>query len=454
MEGKRVTLIVSDLHMGDGKAGDDFVNDRHQFAQFVHTQAATPEGRAGAIELIINGDFLEFVQVYPEAYNLDPPNYWCSEEESLAKLEHILCGHAKVFAALKDFQRNQNRVTLFAGNHDVDLYWPAVQARVREKAGDVNIELGEVWYKRYGGRLRISHGHLFTTIDPANSFNEWRNPRLRQPDDTLPPRLEMCSGTLFVVRFVNLLENKYPFADNLHPASALANVLLREDRWGLTVVGWMLTQFAGRFRKATLSSKGATTFNVGTHLLRAIKVLPKVQEGIASLYREVLHQPDVSSHQVTRLLDSEAAILAFVERLFRADVSWERWLAILDLTRPGVLGKTSAARTLKIGQAALIDVRQKCIEIARNAWRDGAEIVVFGHTHLPQQCSEGHHRYYNPGSWTRYVDAGQAGTLTLKDLEREDTFPFELNCARIEDTGSYTLQSELICIDKGQGSSY
>jgi len=44
MEKKRVTLIVSDLHMGDGSAGDDFVDDRHQFAEFVRAQAATPEG--------------------------------------------------------------------------------------------------------------------------------------------------------------------------------------------------------------------------------------------------------------------------------------------------------------------------------------------------------------------------------------------------------------------------
>ena len=62
---KRVTLIVSDLHMGDAGAGDDFVDDGHQFANFVRAQATTTEGRAGDIELIVNGDFFEFVQVLP-----------------------------------------------------------------------------------------------------------------------------------------------------------------------------------------------------------------------------------------------------------------------------------------------------------------------------------------------------------------------------------------------------
>ena len=66
MDQKRVTLIVSDLHMGDGTAGDDFVDDAHQFSTFVKSQAAKAEGRDGQIELIINGDFLELVQVFPK----------------------------------------------------------------------------------------------------------------------------------------------------------------------------------------------------------------------------------------------------------------------------------------------------------------------------------------------------------------------------------------------------
>src|SRR5262249_24884599 len=104
MDPKRITLIVSDLHLGDGKPGDDFVDEKCQFSNFLRAQAATPEGQAGDIELIINGDFLEFVQVCPQAYTLNSSEHWCSEEESLTKLECILQGHADIFAALKGFQ--------------------------------------------------------------------------------------------------------------------------------------------------------------------------------------------------------------------------------------------------------------------------------------------------------------------------------------------------------------
>jgi hypothetical protein len=63
------------------------------------------------------------------------------------------------------------------------------------------------------------------------------------PADAEPTRLEMCTGTLFVVRFVNFLEAKYPFADNIYPETALAGILWREDRWALKAVGWTFLRF-------------------------------------------------------------------------------------------------------------------------------------------------------------------------------------------------------------------
>src|ERR1043166_1021654 len=189
MDQKRVILIVSDLHMGDGTPGDDFVDDTQQFAKFVRAQKATPEGRDGQIELIINGDFLELVQVLPEAYKGDSSDHWCSETESVEKLERILSGHPSVFDALKEFQAQGNQVTLFPGNHDVDLYWPAVRKRLAQKIPGLNIETDKI-YERYDGRLHISHGHLFDAIDPANGFT---NPKKPIVDGTNPPRLEMCA---------------------------------------------------------------------------------------------------------------------------------------------------------------------------------------------------------------------------------------------------------------------
>jgi UDP-2,3-diacylglucosamine pyrophosphatase LpxH len=457
MDQKPITLIVSDLHIGDGKPGDDFVYDKGQFINFLRRQLATPEGKKGDIELIINGDFLEFVQVNPQAYAVRSNLYWCTEAESLAKLDCILRGHPDIFAGLKEFQQagsGKNRVTLFAGNHDVDLYWDGVQKELRDASGDLNIELGEVWYKRYGGRLWISHGHLFPSIDPANGFSHWDEPRLQPPADREPRRLEMCPGTLFVVRFVNLLEARYPFADNLHPETALANILWREDGWGLKTVGWMLTKFAASYPSEMLSSS-ETVPDIGAEVCEAIRYDRDMREAIAGLYRDLLHQPEMTEAHVRDALNTDDALAEFIERLMSAGGAWETWLAVLNKSEPAVLSAGDAAGgTLAIRSAGKIDTRKECIAQAQRTWKTGAQIVVLGHTHLQQKLELPEGRYYNPGSWTRYIDAENVDTLTLEQLRDEAKYPYELHCVRIEDAGADRLQSEFLSIDPDTGLTH
>ena len=92
-----------------------------------------------------------------------------------------------------------------------------------------------------GGRLRIAHGHQH---DLANQFRHWAHPFVSGPGGE--QRLEMCPGTLFMVKFVNWLEGNYPFADNIKPVSALWRILARENTLGLASIGWMFARFAAR----------------------------------------------------------------------------------------------------------------------------------------------------------------------------------------------------------------
>lgn len=444
MAQKPVTLIVSDLHMGDGKRGDDFVDDRQQFANFVHQQAQTDEGRRGEIELIINGDLLEFVQVLPERYTLNSPDFWCSEEESLAKLDCILAGHPEAFAALAEFQKPGNIVTIFAGNHDIDLYWTKVQDRLRREAGNVNIELGDDTYVRYDGRLHISHGHLFPSIDPVNGFKHWRNPILHMPDDKEAPRLEMCVGTLFVVQFVNLLENKYPFVDNVHPQTELVRILLREDRWGLRTVGWLGARFVIQHFGASLSAESRD--DIGPELLGAIRGDVFFREKLAGLCRDLLGWHETTEADVLKRFASEEQVAELLDLLLKADPTLTKWTDVLEIAKPAVnSAEEPGGATLMLHDASRIDARAECLTIARNKWKALAEIVVLGHTHLPESVEENGRRYYNPGSWTRYIE--DPSSLTLRDLEDDNTYPYELNYVRIEDDGG-KLRSELLCVDR------
>jgi len=439
MSQKRITLIVSDLHMGDGGAGDDFVDDRHQFATFLRAQAAGPEGRAGEVELIVNGDFLEMVQVLPHAYKGDPSVAWCSEAESVEKLECIMKGHPLVFDALAEFQAAGNQVTLFPGNHDVDLYWPDVRAKLQARIPGVRVE-NEIVYTRYDGRLRISHGHLLKSIDPANGFEHPDQPTV---NTNTPPRLEICPGTLFMVKFVNLMEAKYPFADNLSPVTALIRILAREDRWGLTTLAWMFARFAVRYPSALLG-EGTSQGLVGVQLLNAIQGDRYLRQDIAALCKELLGR-EVTEADIRRQLSTEDAIADLIEDFFRADPTLGKWVSIFDNAKPGTLGEAGGG-TLSIVESGKTDARAACTEIARNYCNAGAQVFVLGHTHLPQELSFGANRYYNPGSWTRYVE--DTSKLTLKMLEDESAFPYALNCVRIEDDGSARLKSEMLSVEK------
>ena len=420
------TLIVSDLHLGGGAAdpGDDHVYQNRQLERFVRQRLASPAGQAGGIELFFNGDFLEFAQVRPQAYRSPSADYWCSEAESLEKLEAILAGHDNSFAALHDFQAAGNRVTLAAGNHDVDLCWPAVRKRLRARIGPgLRFETGVDWVERHDGRLHIGHGHM---EDPANRFKHWSAPIRQAPDGA---RLEMCPGTLFMVHFVNGLEARYPFADNLHPVQNLATVLLREDTGGFASAGWMLLKFIARHAKAL----GAPAHSdVGRRLLARLRDDDDFAQRLAAACR--LLGEERSPASVRRDVTDEDSLAELMRQLFVV-VPTDDWQALFALRPAAVLGAGSS-KTLgtiigarHFGRDALRDLAQRRFDAC-----PAAEVIVMGHTHLPDTQSFGNRHYLNPGSWTRYLDLESHPPLRLDDLRDESCFPYELNYVVVEAT--------------------
>ncbi|MBN8519121.1 MAG: metallophosphoesterase [Candidatus Accumulibacter sp.] len=441
MSDRRQTLIVSDLHLGGGAAdpGDDHVYQDRQLERFVRQRLASPAGQAGDIELFFNGDFLEFAQVRPQAYRSPSADYWCSEAESLEKLEAILAGHDNSFAALHDFQAAGNRVTLAAGNHDVDLYWPAVRKRLRARIGPgLRFATGVDWVERHDGRLHIGHGHL---EDPANRFKHWSAPILRAPDGA---RLEMCPGTLFMVRFVNGLEARYPFADNLHPVQNLATILLREDAGGFASAGWMLLKFIARHAKTLGSSEAA---DVGRRLLARLREDDAFAQRLAAASR--LLGDDRSCASVRRDVSDEEQLADLMQRLF-AVLPADEWLALFALRPAPVLG-AGGSKTLgtiigarHFGREALRDLAQRRFDAC-----PAAQVIVMGHTHLPDTRSFDKRHYLNPGSWTRYLDLEKHPPLRLDDLRDEARFPYELNYVVVEaDADGTPLVARLECFER------
>jgi UDP-2,3-diacylglucosamine pyrophosphatase LpxH len=443
MKEHRIVVIVSDLHMSDGGRRDDFICNASQFPRLLDELASKP-GDSGQIELFINGDFLDFVQALPESYQLNSAKYWCSEAESMRKLEAILKGHPDVFAALRKFQEGGNAVTIVPGNHDIDLYWPKVQSRLRAAVGAVAIEPAQVWYSRFDGKLRIAHGNH---IDPANRLEHWEQPLLMA--DYAVYRLEMCPGTLFVVKFVSWLEKSYPFANNLHPETKLAGLLAKGDRFGFVSAAWMLTTFATR-HPVSILERGSPP-KTGEHLVSAIHDDDAFAEAALPFYRKVRLQPEASLDAMRSDLTTQERVADFMlDCLTVMDV--DTWLKLFDRAEPDTLDAAErSSETLAIRRSGALEKSDWSLE-AMEQRKTGAEVVVMGHTHLPDRVEDGPFRYFNPGSWMRYVDSDDLKGLTLEDRKRENAFPYQLNYVRVEQRPDHTLHADMICFEEAKAS--
>jgi UDP-2,3-diacylglucosamine pyrophosphatase LpxH len=458
MSGKKpITIIVSDLHLGGGKndPGDDHVYQEREFANFLEKEI--PESQKGSVELFINGDFLEFAQVLPDVYGLGSDKYWCSENESVSKVDEIICGHREIFEALMEFKKRGNIITMAAGNHDVDLWWPEVQKRIIAKVGEIQFALGEEWYNRYENRLLISHGHM---IDPANKFKHWDNPILQVKGG--PPRLEMCPGTLFMVKFLNGLEKNYPFADNLKPLMMLARLLYTERRPDFKAAVWTLLKLAGENPVSflgTADEEAITSLEIGEDVLSEVDLNDSFAQEIADLYHE-LGRPQANIEMVRKDLRAEEDVYNFLKQLILR-VSPERWEHLFDNVEGLNLGIDGTNQSEADGEngdeAVILSSIRSGMANEKEALREdaeylfegsAAEVVVCGHTHQPDEWRGSNGTwdggYFNPGSWTRYVDASKAAKLTLKDLQNEADFPYELNYVRVEEGSTGRLRADKI----------
>jgi len=456
MMDKPVTLVVSDLHLGGGAndPGDDHVYQGDQFRRFIEQIEDSKEGQMGHIELFINGDFLEFAQVRPEVYTLGSAKYWCSERESMEKLDTILNGHPDIFAALKDFQGRGNQVTIAAGNHDVDLYWADVQKRIQEVAGPVGFQTGQDNYTRYEQRLVIGHGHMF---DPANRFVHWNDPLLATKEGIL--RLEMCPGTLFMVKFVNWLEERYKFADNLKPITALARLLIKEERAGFAAAAWTLFAFTGSHPGNALRMDDHKLMEItplGTQMADELAVNQEFLERITELYQSFI-DASISQEKVKQQLRTDEAVTNFIKELI-LKVDPDQWMGVFDVLVEGTLGNPEE-NTLSIIRSGMAkDKEVLCEEAELQLATSSAEVVIFGHTHQPDEWrgvygkSDG--GYFNPGSWTRYVDVSKMAHLKLADLQNEEDFPYQLNYIRVEQSVSGKLRAEKICFEQASGARF
>jgi UDP-2,3-diacylglucosamine pyrophosphatase LpxH len=395
-------IVVSDFHLGGGPPSsvnplEDFTTDL-AFGELLDQVAAESQTSGADVELILNGDIFEMLQV-PHVDGFDPTARYpassyrdTSEPESRRKMDIIAHGHAGFFDALRRFldPGPPRRTAVFLkGNHDLELYWPAVQQRIRAAVDAVGARAGLLHFEP----LFISRDGIY--VEHGNQYSEFVNQvpdmvRPVDPDD--PERLTWPPGSRFVTDFFNEVERERYWVDGVKPITALIWYALAYD-----------FVFAARALRV---------------LLRA---LPGIVEGLLGL--------DVAEEEpLLRQLDDPEGMTDLAERYeedpaFRAQFNAD----VMQLISPPITGEADAipraalAEPTAIGEAVQQDVRSALYDAARDlAAREGATVVTFGHTHEPGvEPLPGGAVYVNTGTWTWSGDFTQAGENTWRDLFRE-----------------------------------
>lgn len=221
-------LVVSDLHLGDGDPVMETWRAAQQAAWERVLRDAMPGGvyGAGPVELIVNGDCFDYLATAP-ALTEDSAT---TASIGLAKIERIIAAHGAWVGALGAWLRAPDRrVTFLIGNHDAELAFGAVRARIRAAIGAAPGAVRFCLARMYQPLpdVLIEHG---CQLDPWNRIpGLWDDatravaagPEALEAFDARgteePAAVELPWGTRYYYRAMVPIARRFPYLAALHP---------------------------------------------------------------------------------------------------------------------------------------------------------------------------------------------------------------------------------------------
>jgi UDP-2,3-diacylglucosamine pyrophosphatase LpxH len=445
-------VIISDLHLGAGPLDDCDGELESLIVEFLNELSED-----GPVQLVINGDFLDFVQASPwQGTDLTAESkkgipLCFTEAQSVAKLESITKTHRSVFQALSRFvaANDMNTVVIVPGNHDADFFWPAVRevfsdtlfGEARRRRNRLEIFLDHSYTPPDCPTVQIDHGHQH---DPTNCFTVgdktcWSasSPPIFE-DCEGKKRLLECVGTRFLIRFLNKLDFHYPFVDNVKPFSRFLIVFgasALQPGFGplkAAVSVWGMLRFlADSVNQHPTDLLGIPTRKAVQLKHPALRIIEAMttseQEALAARLNEFGFA--INRSLGMSLCDSEIAD-AFMDFLSEnldvlEGVEEEKLLTLSLSSQPG---------TLTLKRAYSIDENEALKDAAERTMRNNAlDATIMGHTHEVVNTSR-KPLYLNTGTWIRYYrfradDKIQPWSI-LKSGSYE-LFPYQLNYAEV-----------------------
>ena len=162
---KKTVLVISDLHLGAGYFFQGQVNNLEDFnfdqelVQFFQYYSSG-DYKGQEVEVIINGDFIDFLAVPYVSYFDD--KFW-SAKASVEKLKIVIDAHEEVFSEMKRFIGQENKkITYMIGNHDAELQMKNVAKELinffDQSSSFLLIGFDQPEYRPIEGVV-IQHGH-------------------------------------------------------------------------------------------------------------------------------------------------------------------------------------------------------------------------------------------------------------------------------------------------------
>jgi UDP-2,3-diacylglucosamine pyrophosphatase LpxH len=162
LRGDTLVVFVSDSHIGGDPGCDGFESPEELSALL--DELAT---RDGPVELILAGDFFDFLQISPPRNDVDRASLTMARPE-----------YEGLFAALGRFASGEHkRVVYLPGNHDAEMWWnPRIQETLRKRGLVDEFALSYEGHFEVGGEQRVvycEHGNQF---DPTNTVEDYGDP--------------------------------------------------------------------------------------------------------------------------------------------------------------------------------------------------------------------------------------------------------------------------------------
>jgi UDP-2,3-diacylglucosamine pyrophosphatase LpxH len=403
-------VIISDLHLGQNDDFDIFAGPAKSqtFVDFMKFMGT----RAGTVEVVINGDFVDFLQLRPWDVKVD-------RETAAKKIKNIVAAHKDtVFRALGEFLASpSHKVTVLLGNHDIELAFPEVWKHVvdailevvtgatADRLSSLAIDRTRITYvKPVGGVLvHIEHGNM---DDPYNGMNYTA---LFQDAERGTDKFAYPPGTQLVYDIMNRHKAEFRFVDLLKPEVPAVPLLLMALKpkavvdvpgiglkslaaLGNGFIGWLRTKISG----PTLGRAGEATPQEADE--------NQLSKDIAAAYQD-------ATDTAGGITQADAALL---QQFFES--SGEDQIAVQPVLGPSIEGAKK-----RLVQAAIrslgrpVDPRDTTYYYLDHRDRDDVKwaperltgkvkVVVFGHTHRPLKTEfEGGGLYLNSGAWANQI---------------------------------------------------